>query len=366
MAEFDLEKLYNDASRLYDALEELHGIDAVLDGIASRGLEDLYYPPHNYTGGGPFNTIITLGTTHPFDKTIRAVDVHQGSSGPPFSSPTPPTTSPHDFGWVDDAYADATSWRLSAQGGFGASIARLVRLDSSRIEQISFALCDTWAGLDKDIHEDWSGLTLQHSEWEGSAANAFFANFEVPMRDVMRSHKYVLDYLNSLVCAVKAGVDAAQVSLQNLVTQCRELADDQLLKRAEDNRGSGKEDVELLAAVTGVGAAITFPVPGLSAALGATSAMLGYAASQVPDELAETTTLEAASATEIDDVLSAEITELEDNRDSYLDSVDHEATNLDADIAVFQEVQAGKVADSWTPIRPDVDPGTGWQHGSAS
>jgi hypothetical protein len=87
---------------------------------------------------------------------------------------------------------------------------------------------------------------------------------------------------------------------------------------------------------------------------------------QLPHELARTTTLTAASATEIDDVLLPEITELEDNRDSYLDNVNHEATNLDADIAGFQEVQAGKVADSWTPIRPDVDPGDGWQHGSAS
>lgn len=363
---FEYAAFFADVNRLYDRLEELHGIDAVLDGIESRGLDTLYYPPHNYTGGGPFNRVIELGTTYPFDKIIRAVDVETsgGSSYPNYTTPST-STSQHDFSWVEDAYSDASTWRLSAQSSLGSTFEPLLEVNSDRFQQVSYAIVDMYASMDTSLRDDWSGLANQTAEWEGRAADSFFRNFQGPMTDVIAGHKFALDYLNSLVCAMKVFNDAGQHSLHALVRECLDIVDDQLRKRQAENRdASDGEALVLLATLTGIGAALAFPLPGAAAALGATSAMLSYAASSVPPAMAEPVEITARSATQLDDKLGSEIIELKRNVRAGFDSVDDKATEMDGYVEELKTPLPGSPANAWIPIRPDIAPGDDFYHES--
>jgi hypothetical protein len=366
---FDHQHFWDTVNKLYDQLEDLHGIDAVLDGIDERNLEELAYPPSNMgnLGGNPYNTSITLGSgDNSFDKLIRAYDVGQHTTPSNTGGTTTNTYTPLDFGWIEEAYQAASAWRLTAQSGLGAAAWPLLRVESSRFRDVAYAIVDLYATLESTVRSDWAGLSEQSSEWEGESADTFFSNFHQPFTDIIASHKFALDYLNSLVCAVKACNDAGQQSLQALVDEALWMVGDQLKKRAADNRGQTDGSAALLGStITGIAAALLFPVPGVAAVLGATSVLLNHAASSVPPGAAEDVPISAHSATTLDEAIGNEITQLKDNVRAVLDGVDQQASDMDGYIDNFKEGEvAGSRVNAWIPIQAEVVPGPDFHHES--
>lgn len=363
---FSRSDLDTKVSELYDRLEELHAIDAILDEIDAQNLTRLNmvspYDPYVTQQ----NTRIELGVTYPFTKTVRAMNKETTTPAYPASAPSTTTYTAIDFGFVDAAYTDAADWRTTVQDRFYQTSDPLLRVESSSFRQISYALVDLYANLKTSVRDDWSGLGEQGSEWEGGGATAFFANFERPMRGIIENHRWAIDYVNSIVCSIKAVNDAGQHSLMNIVEGAAEIVDLQLQKRENDSRSPDTAGSLVLAStVTGIAAALSFPVPGAAAVLGSASYLLNYASTQVPPDNELLREMEADSAPSLDNQVFAEVYELKKNVRNGFDWVYDQVGDMRD---LVDNMEAGDVPGSpvngWTPIRPGVEPGDEFYHES--
>lgn len=366
MGAFSRADLDTKVGELYDRLEELHAIDAILDEVEAQDLTRLNYNGNAYDGSlAERNTSIQLGVTYPFTLRVRAQN-STTTQGYPYSSPPVTTHEDIDFGFVEDAYPAAAEWRELVEGRFYQIADPLLRVDAASFEQVSYALVDLYTTLHTSVRDDWSGLADQSSEWEGEGALAFFTNFETPMRGIIDSHKWAIDYVHTLVCGLKACNDAGQLSLLKIVEGAAEIADLQLRKRQEMSRSSDSAGALVLGStVLGILAAVSFPVPGAAAALGSASYLLNYASTQVPPANDELRTMEAHSAPSLDNQVYAEIYELKGNVRNALDEADHRVADMrDAVEALEAGDVPGSPVNAWIPIRPDVAPGDDFYHES--
>ncbi|PVG84413.1 hypothetical protein DDE18_02000 [Nocardioides gansuensis] len=344
---FDLAEFYTVTSEAYDLMEELHGIDGVLDGLDERGLTGYRVTPGSSNMASDGDSTITLGTTHSFTKRYHGTQPGSGGGGY-YTAPAEPV----DMSWVDDVYDAASAWRVAAQTSFESDVESIVRLESSSFRTPSHVLVSTYATLKTRVSVDWAGLSEQGSEWEGEAADKFFKDFHAPFNSIRENHLWALDYLNSLIAAAKAVNDAGQHSVMNLVTEAKRLADRQLQKRQDDSREqSSAEALILLSTISGIAGALLFPVPGAAAALGSTSLLLNYAATQVPPENSKLKNLEASSAEEVDGALVDELAEVKTNVRRNYDGVQDKVAEMREHIDGMDDgVVTGSKVNLWTPI----------------
>lgn len=357
---FSVAELNAEMGKAFGYLEELHAIDAILDGIDQRGMEDLYYGGSSSTGGSyGANTKIDLGVTYPFDKMIRVVNVGTEGGGYPFSSPPTETRTPIDLSFIDDAYTDATSWREGVQADYESLTEQIVAVPAGRFRAMSYAIVDQYVRLSTTIGDNWDQLQTRDGEFEGDTADNYFQFFSAPVTKIRDNQCFALDHVNTMISALKAVNDCGQHSLMNLATMTTDVARKQLEKRQADSREmSTSEALKILSLGTGIVAAFTFPAPLVSASLGATSAMLGYAADQVPDGPGAETTIEGASATAVTDTLGDKIRELRHQLSEGYFSVADKATELQSDIGEMEEPwDATTGANYWIPIRSGLHRG---------
>ena len=245
----------------------------------------------------------------------------------------------------------------------------LVRVRPEEFRAAAGVLVTLYLHLHGSMQDDFAGLRNEGADWEGQAADAFFDNFYEPLVQIRENHLWAIDHLAGLTSNLKLINDLGQHSLTNLVTCALEVVRAQLHERHQRNRGpSSAQTLAFLTALTGVASAIAFPVgAGVGVVLGSISYLLGYAASEAPQNMAEETTIQASSAPELHDRLVAQLR-------GVASTVSHELNVTSTHVSAMRSSIAGMErgdsyspsgpsrADTWLPRVPDLVAGPDFYH----
>lgn len=354
---FSFSQLRSDIDELYRLLAELLEIDVILDGLEARGCLQHF-------GGVLDAKVLRLGVTEPFD--VRYWDTTSATSNVPGTTPGRCI----DMSFVAAAAAEAAEFRGAAQASLERLVHPLLLVRPEELRSVAETLVTLYLGLHGSLQDDFAGLRNEGADWEGRAADAFFDGYYEPLTKIRANHLWAIDYLTSLTAYLKAANDLGQQSLANLVPCAVEVVRLQLHERHERSRGSSTaQTLALLTAAAGIASVIAFPVAaGVGVALGSISYMLGYAASEVPDDngdrIAE---FEASSARQIHTQLLLHVDEVIRRVAEAFGESEKAVTAMRGSIDAMEGGDGGgqqspSRVSVWIPRVPDVSAGRDFYH----
>lgn len=280
---YNVSDYYTKLSEACDLLAELYWVDKAIDHL--DGSEE----------SGGYGYIFELGRTYPFKRLMHN-----------WSDDFDETARAKFDAWAEEG----TEWADGVLQSLWDSTSELAYLSMANLDWVIEALVDVQNSLAHDGDDDFGGLAGDLGVWKGESRDAFVHDWYVPFKDVRSNQCYVLETLADCFAVARGHSASAQHALLNAAEGARQAADDQLKKRAEDDRGSSaKEVLGLAASITGFIATVSFEAPPVSAAFGAASAFTGLAASTIPEESSETKEIKGASASEVEGALDDQLRE---------------------------------------------------------
>lgn len=281
---YNVSDYYTKLSEACAMLGELYWVDKAVDYLRDLNTLDSRHFREEYT----------LGTTHPFQKTI--------------------TTGGDDVS-VEDTMAqlqtwadEGATWAQGVMDSLWGMTSELAYLSMANLDWVIESLADVHNSLAHDGDDDFGGLAGDLGVWKGESRDAFVHDWYLPFKDVRSNQCYVLETLGDCFAVTRGSSASAQHALLNAAEGARQALDEQLKLRADNSDGaSTKEVLGVISSISGFVGAVSFALPPISATFGIASAATGLAATTIPEGSSETKVIKGASASEIEGALDDQL-----------------------------------------------------------
>ncbi len=317
-------------------LAELWCVDKLEEEILRQGDE--------LTGdvlAGPIE--VTIGWTHPYQRRIY-VAPHVGVDAARAAWATT----------IRDAQLLGQEWARSEMGYVRMRIRYLMDPLPTRLEWSSETMQPIGTMLDTGFPEDLAELEKSMSDWHGLAADKFYTDFYLKIKDAAEAHAWATGQIAAGIAGGTAVLDLGRQSLQNVALAAVDAVDKQLAARGpgpglstETTLLIGATVAGLLALVPGVNAAV-------ASALSAANVLLSYAKDQVPAASGQDSQVSGRDARAMFASFMSAVDETMSSTDSHWELLGERMAEVHGHLQKIREDNEGKV---WIPPRPTMADG---------